>query len=112
MIEESPKELFEYQTAAQYEQIGRFVVEFEQACWWLRVGIIFSLHRDGLRNQGLTQILINNNFMTAAPLIEAYDAIMTEIGVREDPIQKEVLDQVSKEFRALMSERNKVVHGL
>ena len=112
MVAESRQELFECQTAEQYEQIGRFVVEFEQACSWLRIGIIFSLHHDGLRTQRLAQILIDNTVMTAAPLIKAYDAIMTEIGVREDPVQKEVLDQVSKEFHALTSERNKVVHGL
>ena len=112
MVAESRQELFKYQTAEQYEQIGRLVVEFEQACSWLRIGIIFSLHCDGLRTQSLAQILIDNNFMTAMPLIEAYDAIMTEIGVREDPIQKEVLDQISREFRVLISERNKVVHGL
>ena len=71
MVAESRQELFEYQTAEQYEQIGRFVVEFEQVCLWLQIGIIFSLHRDGLKTQRLAQILINNNFMTAAPLIEA-----------------------------------------
>ncbi len=111
MDDESRRELFERQTAEQFEQIGRFVVEFEQVCWWLRAGIIFSLHRDGLKTQSLAQILIDNRFMTAAPLIEAYDAIMTETGVREDPVQKEVLDQASKEFRTLMSERNKIIHG-
>ena len=112
MVAEPRQELFESQTAKQHEQIGRFVVEFEQACLWLRIGIIFSLHRDGLRTQRLAQILIDNKSMTAAPLIEAYDAIMTEIGIRNYPIQKEVLDQVSKESRTLISERNKVVHGL
>ena len=107
-LQKSRQELFECQTAEQYEQIGRFVVEFEQACSWLRIGIIFSLHHDGLRTQRLAQILIDNTVMTAAPLIKAYDAIMTEIGVREDPVQKEVLDQVSKEFHELTSERNKL----
>ena len=111
MVEESRQELYERQTAEQYEQIGRFVVEFEQACEWLRVGIIFSLQRGGLRNQRLARILINNNFMTAKPLIEAYDAIMTEMDVREDSIQQEVMDQISDEFQALISQRNKVVHG-
>ena len=112
MDEESRQELFECQTAEQFEQIGRFVVEFEQACSWLRVGIVFALQRDGLRTQSLARILTDNRSMTAAPLIQAYDAIMTETGIREDPIQKEVLDQASKEFRELMSERNKIVHGL
>ena len=111
MAVKSRQEMFEQQTAEQYEQIGRFVVEFEQICSWLRIGIIFLLQRDGLKTQRLAQILLDNKFMTAAPLIEAYDAIITEIGIREDPIQKEVLDQVSKEFHALISERNKVVHG-
>ena len=111
MDQGSHQELFERQTAEQYEQIGRFIVEFEKACSWLRNSIMFTLHRDGLRTQRLAQILIDNSFMTATPLIEAYDAIMTETGSRDDPIQKEVLDQISKEFRALSSERNKVVHG-
>ena len=105
------KELFERQTAKQYEQIGRFVVEFEKACAALRYGIIFSLQRDGLRTQRLAQILTDNIFMTETPLIESHDAVMTELGFRKDPIQKEVMDQVSNEFRALMSERNRIVHG-
>ena len=111
MVVETRQQMFENQTSKQYEQIGRFVVEFEKICSWLRIGIIFLLHRDGLKTQRLAQILIDNKFMTAVPLIDAYDAIITEIGVREDPIQNEVLDQVSREFRALISERNKVVHG-
>ena len=98
--------------ARQYEQIGRFVVHFEHVCFVLRFGITFAFVGQGLSNQRLTRILIDNRFMTAAPLIEAHDAIMTEIGFRDDPVQKEVLDQVSKEFHALMEERNKVVHGL
>ena len=111
MAGEARKELFERQTAEQYEQIGRFVVEFENACAALRDGIIFSLQRDGLRTQRLAQILIDNRFMTAAPLIRAHEAIMTVSGVRQDPIQMEVLDQVSKQFDELMCERNKIVHG-
>ena len=65
-----------------------------------------------VKGPSLTNILIDNRFMTAVPLIEAHDAIMTEIGFRDDPVQKEVLDQVSKEFHALVDERNKIVHGL
>ena len=112
MDEKSRQELFESQTAEQFEQIGRFVVEFEQACSWLLTGIVSALQRDGLKTHSLAQILTDNRFMTANPLIEAHEAIMTQTGVREDPIQKEVLDQASKEFRALISERNKIVHGL
>lgn len=111
MVADSRQDLFKKQTAEQCEKIGRFVVEFEQACSWLRIGIIFSLHRDGLKTQRLAQILIDNKYMTAAPLIEAYEAIMTQTGVREDPIQREVLDQVFKEFRDLIIERNNIVHG-
>ena len=110
-VAESRKELHDRQTAEQYEQIGRFVVGFENACTSLRDGILFSLQIDGLRTQGLVQILTNNKFMTAAPLIEAYEAIMTEVGARADPIQKKNLEQVSKEFRKLMGERNRIVHG-
>ena len=110
-VVESRKELHDRQTAEQYEQIGRFVVGFENACTSLRDGILFSLQIDGLRTQGLVQILTNNKFMTAAPLIEAYEAIMTEVGARADPIQKKDLEQISKEFRKLMGERNRIVHG-
>lgn len=111
MVADSRQDLFKKQTAEQYEKIGRFVVEFEKACSELRIGIIFSLHLDGLKTQRLAQILIDNKYMTAAPLIEAYEAIMTQTGVREDPIQRDVLDQVSKEFRDLIIERNNIVHG-
>ena len=110
-VAESRKELHDRQTAEQYEQIGRFVVGFENACTSLRDGILFSLQIDGLRNQGLVQILTNNKFMTANPLIEAYEAIMTEVGARADLIQKKDLEQVSKEFRKLIPERNRIVHG-
>ena len=110
-VAESRKELHDRQTAEQYEQIGRFVVEFEIACAEIRTGIIFLLHRDGLRTQRLAQILIDNNSMSAKPLIEAYEAITTEVGARTDPIQKDVLDQVCKEFRELTTERNRIVHA-
>ena len=92
MVEETRQQMFEYQTSKQYGQLGRFIVEFEQVCSWLRIGIISLLHRDGLKTQRLAQILIDNKFITAKPLIDAYDAIITELGVREDPIQREVLD--------------------
>ncbi len=111
MTAESRYELFEQQTAEQYEQIGRFIVEFEKACSWLRIGIILALQNDGLKTQSLARILIDNKYITAMALIDTHDAIMTEIGAREDSIQREVLDQVSKEFRALILERNNVVHG-
>ena len=112
MDKETRQQLRQEHAARQYEQIGRFVVHFEHVCFHLRIGITFAFVHQGLSNQRLTGILINNRFMTAAPLIEAHDAIMTEIGLRDDPVQKEVLDQVSKEFHALMAERNKIVHGL
>ena len=112
MVAESRQELFEAQTNKQYEQIGRFVVEFEHVCWWLRNEIMFSLEHDGLKTQRLAQILLDNSYMTAAPLIEAYEAIITETGRRKDSTQKEVFDQISTQFRALIKERNKIVHGL
>ena len=112
MIKEMREQLMQEHAAKQYEQIGRFVVHFEHVCFYLRFGITFAFVDQGLRNQSLTRILIDNRSMTAGPLIEAHDAIMTEIGFRDDPVQKEVLDQVSKEFHALIEERNKVVHGL
>ena len=112
MTKKARQQLMQEHAANQYEQIGRFVVHFEHVCFCLRFGITFVFIDQGLRNQSLSRILIDNRFMTAGPLIEAHDAIMTEIGFRDDPVQKEVLDQVSKEFHALIEERNKVVHGL
>ena len=112
MTTPSRKELFEHQTSEQYKQLGKFVVEFEQVCEWLRINIILILQRNGLKNQRLIQILINNQGMTASLLIDAFDAIMTEIGDRNDPEKKTILDHISKEFRELLSERNKIVHGL
>ncbi|MCP5365914.1 MAG: hypothetical protein H6907_09265 [Hyphomicrobiales bacterium] len=103
--------LFREQTAEVYAAIGRFVVEFENACSALRFGMMQVLWADGLQSQPLGQILLDNKFMTAAPLIEMHDAIMQEIGARSDPIQAEVLNQVSLEFRSLMEERNRLVHG-
>ena len=111
MAVESRQELHARQTAEQYEQIGRFVVEFERICAAIRLGIVFALQRDGLRNQSLAQVLINNKFMSALPLRDAHDAIMTETGARDDPIQKEVLDQASGEFHDLINVRNEIVHG-
>ena len=111
MTAESRHDFFEQQTAKQYEQIGRFIAEFEQACSWLRIGIIFALQNDGLKTQSLARILIDNKYITATPLIDTHDAIMTEIRARKDSIQREVLDQVSKEFRSLIFERNNIVHG-
>jgi hypothetical protein len=103
--------LYDKQTAEQFAAIGRFIVAFEWLCTALRWGTAWALQREGLRNQGVSNILLNNKYLTAGPLVALHDAILTEIGARKDPTQEAVFDQISKEFGCLTEVRNLYVHA-
>ena len=116
MNTETRDEKFDRQTSEIYEHIGRFVVEFEIVAEHLRRAIISKLCRKGLHNPELARILVSHKAMTAAPLIVCHDSVLTELDKCKkpdeiDPVQKEVLNQISKEFDCLIQERNRIVHG-
>lgn len=95
----------------QYAAIGRFIVEFERCCGNLKFSIWQYLSSCGLKNQRLAWIMLDGKQSTASQLIGIYDAMTTELGFRENEVQKSVFDQISKSFVRLIEIRNFVAHA-
>jgi len=111
LTEEEREALYTSQTTEQYAAIGRFVVEFENACGSIRSMMMRLLQMGGLKSQPLGNILLDSKSMTASPLIYAYEAMLRECGLMAVPTQEEVFNQLCKEFRDLMEVRNNYVHA-
>lgn len=98
--------------AEMHRQIGRFVVGFEEACFWLRECMQSMLENDGLRTSNLASILLNNPFMTAANLRRSFESMVTEIQLTETNAEvKQMLDELSAEFKRVNCNRNAIVHS-
>ncbi|MYD93803.1 MAG: hypothetical protein F4Y02_08940 [Chloroflexi bacterium] len=112
MDESSRRELFETQTSKQYELIGRFVVSISQCELWLRNGIVFMIPGAGNSDvQQYVSILTGHKTMMASSWIEVFEAMLTEYDLWGEGGQKAILEQVCKDFRKMMSRRNKLLHS-
>jgi len=91
-----------------YRAIGKFVVEFELICYWIRFGITFILHNEGLHNQNVTQILLAR--IGAEELRSSFESLVNELYNLND-IEKKIFKNAIKRFQDLITDRNNVVHS-
>jgi hypothetical protein len=106
----------------QYQALGQFVEAFEQMVHEARSGCI-ALVDLTFERQKVIAIAFHHQVMTAKPLFEIMRAIVVELlkqekTCKEQQIDKEakdifrgVLETISKEYNALVSKRNNLLHG-
>jgi hypothetical protein len=95
------------QAKALYEAIGRFVVEFEQACHEIQICVVFILWKAGLHDQRVSQIVIAG--MTAEPLRTLFESLVGQ-QVPLNEIEKKMVKNAISRFQKLTSDRNDVIH--
>lgn len=106
-----------YQAADQKHQdqidqlmlsLGKFVVEFERVCAAVRNLIVFTFHREGLKNQALSQVIIGDK--AAAELRTTFGALFEELA-NQDKEDKKVVQSLLGRFDKLSSVRNNLLHS-
>lgn len=98
----------EPQVRALHEAIGRFVVEFEQACHAMQVCITFILDKAGLHDQRLSQIVLAG--MTSEPLRALFESLVGQQVVLNDA-ERKMVKNITTRFKKLTEERNDVIHA-
>lgn len=106
-----------YQAADQKHQdqidqlmlsLGKFVVEFERVCAAVRNLVLFTFHREGLKNQALAQVVIGDK--AAAELRTIFGALFEELR-DQDKEDKKVVQSLLSRFDKLSSLRNSLLHS-
>lgn len=108
MTEEELQQKRKEQTNALYCAYGQFAVEFEHVCHAVHTAMIFMLHREGLRNQQVANVLLAG--LTAEPLKNIFAALVAETQELR-PQDKQLIDGVLKRFKLLIEQRNDIIHG-
>jgi hypothetical protein len=91
-----------------YEQLGRFVIQFERVCGALEKCIRVVLKNEGIEKKGIQDVLLAG--MTAYPLRELAQSLIAEsihLGKEETALITFVLN----EFDKLTKKRNDLIHG-
>jgi hypothetical protein len=91
-----------------YTHIGRFVVQFEQICHQMEIGISSILLKEGLKNTKIHEILLAG--FTAEPLSALFQSLCKE-HLKPDIKTSKIINYVFNTFRDLISVRNDVLHG-
>jgi hypothetical protein len=107
-MDEELKEKFQEQTEDLYAAIGRFVVEFEHVCNYMRNIIMTILAKEGLSNDNVMQILLSDQ--TAEPLRSVVTSLIAEtqmLSVQE----KTIINKITSRVQDLTKTRNDVIHG-
>jgi hypothetical protein len=103
---ESPEH--EEKATALLAELGRFIVAFERVCVGMRGCIYAAFHKEGLRNQGLSQVIVNGQ--AAAALRTLLGAIFAELK-DQDEDDKACVKSLLKEIEALAARRNSLMHA-
>ncbi len=109
MSEKERKERREKDTDRLYRSVGKFVVEFEHVCSALQAGIVFILHRSGLHDQNISQILLAG--INADPLRTLFESLVNETQSLSKTDTK-ILKSTLNRFQRLTEQRNNVVHSV
>lgn len=99
---------YKKQTSALYALMGEFVVEFEQICLAMKMGITQLSGIYGLSNQQLMNSVLAE--YTAHPLLKVYHSTFIEVKWSNDEI-KTNLNEVHRRMTKLIELRNDYVHG-
>ena len=90
-----------------YRAIGKFAVKYEHLSFALQTGIIWCLHKEGLRNQQLSQIATAN--LTMQPLASIFQSMIFELNDPNEQ-EKQILNEVFKRIQNVSEKRNLVIH--
>ncbi len=80
----------------------------------MRLWVTLTLQLGGLRKQELASAVVNSDAMTAWPLLQLIQSMMTDMEFysdEKDPGSKKILDRLYREIQDAIKERNKIVHG-
>lgn len=89
-------------------EFGRFNVQFERVCEVMRNAIMFSLRSQGLKNQGMEQVIVGDT--SSAQLQVLLGAFCQHISTW-DGEDRGCLKEMLKEIKELTEKRNTVVHS-
>ena len=107
-MDEETKRKFDVQTEDLYAAIGRFAVEFEHVCNYLRIIIMTILSKEGLGNQQVMQILLAD--LTAEPLRSLVASLIPETQNLSETDRK-IVSKILNPVQDLTKTRNDVLHG-
>ncbi|HQU16819.1 MAG: hypothetical protein B7Z66_14235 [Chromatiales bacterium 21-64-14] len=107
-MDDTTSESFERQTAALYQAVGRFAVEFEHVCFAMRHIAMNLLHAQGLKNSKVLNIIFAE--LTAEPLRSLTAALIAETCQLSSQDEK-IVSKVLADVQTLTRDRNDVLHS-
>ena len=107
-MDEDTNKKYEEQTEDLYAALGRFAVEFEHVCNYLRAIIMAILAKEGLSNDKVMQILLADQ--TAEPLRALVMSLIAETHDLSDT-DKKIVSKITSRVQKLTKKRNDVLHG-
>jgi len=108
MESEDRQQKIEIQTAELYQAIGKCTVKFEHVTASMRNAVTFLLHKGGLRNQRLAQVLLSD--LTAYPLKSIFQAMVPESNKLATEEMK-ICDNIFSRTQKLIQRRNNIIHS-
>jgi hypothetical protein len=90
-------------------ELGRFAIAFERVCEGMRNVILFIFQSEGLKHQGLAQVVIGDK--ASAELQVLLGALFSELRSRTDKDDLEAVRKLLKEVKGLTEDRNRVIHS-
>jgi len=102
------QEKYDEQTGELYQAIGKCSVKFEHVTLAMQQAIIFLLHKGGLKNQRLANVLLAD--LTAYPLKSIFQAMVPESSQlsREEQV---ICDKIFTRTQKLIEQRNDIIHS-
>lgn len=101
----------------QYAALGRFVQNFELMVDSARQAIYWMLQTNGAHNDDL-QILLNHRSLTARPLLEICESMLTRrfseyqgVAAADCDMARKILKQIRNEWQSLDEKRDSIVHA-
>ena len=101
-------ELYRNQTNELYASIGKFLVNFELVCFYIRKAIIIILYDSGLKNQQLANIMLAG--YTTEPLKSILHSLIGE-AVQLNENEKKIIKNIFARIQKLIESRNNIVHS-
>lgn len=114
---ETRDEKYQRQTKESFEHLGRFVQEFEQMVFTIRVGIRDVLAGNSRDREGLLDVVLNHEALSAKPLSDMFRGIIATAMQHptytdeQRAMVRQILKQIAREFQDLTEQRNKILHG-
>jgi len=107
-MDEDTSKKYEDQTEDLYAALGKFAVEFEHVCNYLRLIIMAILSKEGLDNEKVMQILLADQ--TAEPLRALMMSLIAETHKLSETDQN-IVNKITNRVQKLTKKRNDVLHG-